>query len=75
MPSELSIVRRNLLENKRYTPYCGNQDCEITPRTFFNGEQFECAHCHWVSSFEKEFIKKVKVIKDDKPRRQQNYDW
>ena len=53
-----SIVRQNLMSEKRYTPYCGHPTCEVTPRTIFNGAQFECPHCGWQSSFELTFIKK-----------------
>lgn len=52
----MSIVRRNLLEEKGYTPYCGGDKCHYYwPRTVFNGTQFEC-RCGWKSSFENDFI-------------------
>lgn len=56
----LSIVRRNLLTEKGYSPYCGADNCHLRwPRTQFNGEQFECK-CGWQSGFDKEFINEYK---------------
>jgi hypothetical protein len=53
---ELSTVRRNLLTEKGYTPYCGADKCSRgMPRTSFNGSQFECS-CGWVSDFPKHFM-------------------
>lgn len=52
----MSIVRNNLMTREGYAPYCGDVDCRVMPRTFFNGEQFECPLCKWRSSFEKDFI-------------------
>ena len=49
-----SLVRNNLMNRQNYTPYCLN--CETLVRTRFNGSQFECGGCGWVSSFEDEFI-------------------
>lgn len=54
----MSIVRRNLMNVEGYSPYCGG-DC-ILPRTIFNGEQFECPCCDWVSKFPADFIKEYK---------------
>lgn len=62
-----STIRKNILEIPEYTPYCGSLRCKpgisITrwPRTFFNGTQFECAKCGWVSKFPKSFIEKYKT--------------
>jgi len=53
-----SIVRYNLMVNKGYSPYCGNNECSGLIRTFFNGSQFECKICGWTSSFPARFIKK-----------------
>jgi hypothetical protein len=58
----MSIVRRNLLEQENYTPYCGELHCDVMPRTFFNGEQFECPKCKWESSYEPEFIEKYILV-------------
>jgi len=55
-----SIVRNNLMTVPHYTPHCGN-GCRAMPRTRFNGEQFSCKCCGWVSSFPKEFIKDYMV--------------
>ena len=43
-----------------YTPYCGNMEKYSMPRTFFNGKQFQCPYCGWVSSFPEDFIKRYK---------------
>ena len=57
-----SVVRNNLMNQEGYSPYCGNDiarneinGCD-NPRTVFNGEQFVCPHCNWISQFPKEFI-------------------
>lgn len=55
-----SIVRRNLMNRKGYSPYCGNSNCREMPRTSFNGEQFTCSCCGWTSGFDKKFIQKYK---------------
>ena len=57
----VSIVRRNLMERKGYSPYCGSDDCRMAPRTSFRHDQFVCPHCGWISSFPKEFINEYKV--------------
>ncbi len=57
----MSIVRENLLNRKGYTPYCGSS-CRGMPRTRFNGSQFECPECKWVSGFEPEFIQQYKTF-------------
>ena len=57
----MSIVRDNLMTREGYSPYCGNVNCSEMPRTNFNGEQFECFLCGWVSSFDKEFIEQYKA--------------
>lgn len=57
----VGIVRRNLMERKGYSPYCGGERCTKTPRTFFDGEQFVCLHCGWKSSFPKDFMKEYKL--------------
>jgi hypothetical protein len=59
--AELSTVRRNLLAQPRYTPYCGAERCYLRwPRTTFNGSQFEC-RCGWKSTFEAEFIEEYRA--------------
>lgn len=55
-----SLIRDNLMTIKGYSPYCGNDKCQTLPRTNFNGEQFTCPHCDWVSAFDDEFIKEYK---------------
>jgi len=52
----VSIVRDNMMTQRGYTPYCGNQHCGTMPRTFWNGAQMQCRHCGWQSSFELEFV-------------------
>ena len=44
------------MNQEGYTPYCGNIDGCSMPRTHFNGNQFECRECKWVSSFPIDFI-------------------
>lgn len=57
---ENSIVRKNLMADKNYTPYCGSERCHLLmPRTNFNGQQFTCK-CGWVSTFPQDFIKRYK---------------
>lgn len=64
---EESIVRENLMTRKGYSPYCGNNisrsdigGCD-NPRTKWNGEQFECPRCKWVSQFPLDFIERYKA--------------
>lgn len=59
MTAELSVVRQNLLTQRGYAPYCGNEKCpRHWPRTEYRFGQFECA-CGWRSEFEPTFIEKV----------------
>lgn len=57
-----TIVRTNLMNDKNYSPYCGNNKAarEIggcnNPRTVWNGQQFACHTCGWVSNFPEYFI-------------------
>ena len=41
-----------------YSPYCGNDNkcAGRWPRTKFNGSQFVCKSCGWISNFDEEFI-------------------
>jgi len=55
-----TIVRENLMTEKNYTPYCGSETCRLMPRTNFNGRQFVCPNCGWVSEFPLEFITEYK---------------
>ena len=51
-------VRKNLMADKNYTPYCGDWNCKTgMPRTKFNKSlnQFFCS-CGWVSKFTADFI-------------------
>ena len=34
------------------------------PRTYFTGSQFKCHKCNWESSFEPEFIEKVRKVRE-----------
>ena len=55
-----STVRTNLMNEKGYTPYCGNDNCTCgMPRTMFNQntKQFVCT-CGWVSDFPLDFMSK-----------------
>jgi len=57
----MSIVRNNLLTEKGYRPYCGANKCiALYPRTVFNGKQFVCPSCGWVSGFPADFIEAYK---------------
>lgn len=56
----MSIVRRNLMTVKGYTPYCGSTECSTMPRTVWTGKQFKCTNCSWESSFDAEFIERYK---------------
>ena len=56
----MNTIRSNLMERERYSPYCGNWECSKMPKTEFNGEQFKCNSCGWVSRFPENFIKKYK---------------
>lgn len=49
-------VRDNLMNTKHYSPYCGGDYCSKMPRTKFNGKQFYCDYCGWVSEFPQDFI-------------------
>ena len=51
-----NVVRNNLMTRKGYTPYCGDDYCKAMPRTWFNGEQFVCPKCNWISDFPAYFI-------------------
>jgi len=56
----ISIVRRNLMKDEGYAPYCGEPKCHLLwPRTVFNSKQFTCS-CGWKSDFPKDFIKQYK---------------
>ena len=62
--SGLSTVRRNLLTERGYSPYCGSEKCFLRwPRTRFNGRQFEC-RCGWESGFEPAFIEQYKAAQE-----------
>lgn len=53
-------VRKNLMNEPHYSPYCGNE-CRTMPRTKFNGQQFRCPDCGWVSKFPEGFIAEYKA--------------
>ena len=64
--TENSIIRENLMTQEGYTGYCGNNisrdeigGCN-NPRTKFNGKQFYCPHCKWISQFPIDFIERYK---------------
>lgn len=66
--NEISIVRQNLMTIQGYTGYCGSALCkprtryspERWPRTVFNGDQFVCPKCNWVSEYPIDFITRYK---------------
>lgn len=62
--TEETIVRENLMTEKGYRPYCGNDKprnapggCSM-PRVNWSEElhQFVCPECGWVSKFPQDFI-------------------
>jgi predicted RNA-binding Zn-ribbon protein involved in translation (DUF1610 family) len=59
----ISIVRTNLMSEEGYTPYCGENIHGMcsNPRTYWNGDQFKCPECRWVSQYPSEFIKRYKA--------------
>ena len=63
---ETTLIRENLMNEKGYSPYCGNNVSRYAeggcsnPRTSFNGEQFVCHECGWISQFPADFIKRYK---------------
>jgi hypothetical protein len=67
----MSTVRRNLLNELGYTPYCGNDGCYWRwPRTKFDGAQFVC-RCGWRSGFEAEFIETYKARQKEMQEKKQ----
>lgn len=69
---ENTIVRENLMTEEGYRPYCGNPaprtgkgGCD-NPRTKWNGNQFYCPRCGWLSNFPEDFIKRYKTKWDIK---------
>ncbi len=52
----MSIVRDNLMNERGYTGYCGGGERCSMPRTFWNGHQFQCPECGWVSQYDGEFL-------------------
>ena len=57
----MSLIKRNLMEQQGYSPYCGAERCYLTwPRTLFDGKQFTC-RCGGRSGFEPEFIAEYKT--------------
>lgn len=63
-----TVIKHNLLTRKGYTPYCGgNYICITMPRTEFDGQQFVCPDCGWVSEFPTEFISAYKAKWATKP--------
>jgi predicted RNA-binding Zn-ribbon protein involved in translation (DUF1610 family) len=57
----MSIIRRNLMTQPDYSPYCGNGMRCTMPRTRFDGEQFVCPQCRWRSQFPDDFIAEYKA--------------
>lgn len=54
-----SLVRNNMMRREDYAPYCGTDHC--MGRAPFNGKQFQCTRCNWMSQFEPEFIEEYKA--------------
>jgi hypothetical protein len=63
---ELTVVRENLMTIPDYTGYCGNNISSFdkggchNPRTKWNGSQFICPECGWISQYPDDFIKRYK---------------
>lgn len=63
---ENSVVRENLMNEEHYSPFCGNNISAFekggcnNPRTEFNGQQFVCPKCGWISEFPADFITRYK---------------
>jgi len=65
---ENSVVRNNLMTKEHYTGYCGSELCEERspaspdrwPRTIWNGSQFYCPKCGWISQYPDDFIARYK---------------
>lgn len=53
-------MQEKLLNTEGYAPYCGNNECPTMPRARFNGKQFYCPCCGWVSQFPEDFIEAYK---------------
>jgi len=58
----MSVVTDNLRKVPGYTPYCGGENCPRMPRTIFNGRQFVCPYCGWVSTHEASLIEEYKAL-------------
>jgi rubredoxin len=58
---EEKIVRKNLINDVNYRPYCGADDC-YNPRTQYRevDSQFICPNCKWISQFPSDFIDRYK---------------
>lgn len=54
------IVRKNLMTERGYAPYCGAAKCRTMLRAVFNGSQFQCQVCGWISQFPESFIEEYK---------------
>ncbi len=66
----MTVIEENLLTVLDYTPYCGNQissrdigGCD-NPRLRFNGVQFSCPACSYMTDFEPEFIGRYKKAQE-----------
>jgi hypothetical protein len=57
----VNIVRRNLMEDKGYAPYCGADKGCNWPRAKWDGDQFKCPCCGWRSQFPADFIDAYKA--------------
>lgn len=61
-----SIVRNNMMRQRNYTGYCGNNlpardpgGCH-NPRTYWDKGQFKCPECGWRSKYPDDFIELYK---------------
>lgn len=55
----VSLAGKHVFHNWSTQCVIKNMNC-IMPRTFFNGHQFQCPYCGWISKFPEDFIKRYK---------------
>lgn len=64
----VSVVRSNLLNERGYSPYCGNRIYRLlpggcdNPRMHFDGSQFVCPRCGHRTEYPSDFIDYYKKI-------------
>ena len=56
--TEETSVRHKFMNEQDYAPYCGNGSC--MGRAPFNGKQFQCVRCNWISQYPNDFLIRYK---------------